>query len=1172
MQTPWRNKTNTGSGNLASFLSLPAAGYRFVAGLIFVLLMSLSVHGQTVSGTVTGTITDPSGAIVPAATVTVKNTDTGDTRTGVSNSAGLYSIPALPPGSYVLDAVVKGFKEETSSLTVAPGQVLSVNLKLVVGASSDKVEVFSSDSLGLQTETHELSSVMSAEVLEDTPQYAGYRGDTFYAQSTEVGVQPGSALGANNLNSNVSQYNAQSNTLLIGGAGFWSASYLEDGVVDMSYFAQQATVQPPSEAVESTEVIRNAANARYDGANVVNVVTKSGSNEFHGRLYDYVQNNVFNAKGEIAPAKVPHIRVNKFGINAGWVVPFTRHKLFFFVDYQGFRSLSGSTLNDYLPTAAEKSGDFSADLVDNTQYGNGGTAYGTTIYDPTTFNATLTPTGGKAALQAFPNNKIPAGRISPLALAYLKMVYPDPNYLSTSGTNNYASTHQVTQFTHDDYLYRLDYNVSDKDHLYTAWNSNNPNIIRPEFVEDCICKEPNQLFGKDFYIEWSHAFKSNVVNIGRAAYARSFTGQQFGQISNGTNYFGQLGLTGLSPAPQLWGWPGLNVGGYSGPSGSPLTAKQNMFEYSDEINWTHGKHQTFIGGEFDIVDYNATWYTGSPNGGISANGQYTYNGLNGVVNPKLATPAWQNSGQWVTKGGNVPSANQLADYLLGYYSGTSASAGSQIGYFHQNNIMPYIQDDWRILKNLTLNLGLRYDRFTVPIEQFGHAGYLTPETGKFTEAGWLPNRYDFSPRVGAAYALNDRTTIHGGGGIYFYQFGYYDLVNYTADPLYNTALNATQTQATPVIWPSTSAGPNPNTGAAPGQQEILTLGNIETIWSQMPAATGVFAPGASTFSKKMPTSYSEQWNLAIQRTVGKDFIAQIDYIGSSSHHILNYGNINLASLPTAANVNPTSSADINSRRPYQSVQGNIIQFSKRGASNYHGLEVQIKKRFVSGFSVNTNFVWQKSMDFQDSDHKSTGEAGAIPQVDYGLSDFTQKYVYKLSGIYELPFGKGKRFLNGGNWFENQLGGWRISGYMSVNAGPPINTAANDNSNTGGGIQMRGNRYCDPNAGAPHNGHGMWFNTACFIPAGTNGQPASNTFGNERRNDIFGPRNTNMDLSAFKEFELHDRLKMQFRTDAFSALNHPLPQEPNNTISSAQFGQITGWGGARSLQMSLKVLW
>jgi len=1160
MELRQQNMKEDKSRGPASLVGGLLASSRLAIALMAFLFMAGSLHGQTVAGTVTGTVTDPTGAIVPGATVTVKNTDTGELRSTVSNSTGFFSIPALPPGPYLLDSKVKGFQEETSSLTVAPGQALNVNLKLLVGSSTEKVEVFSTGSLGLQTESHELSDVMTAETLEDSPANAGYRGDTFYAQTMDVGVQAGSALGDTNIGSNVSQYNAQSNTLLIGGAGFWSASYLEDGVVDMSYFDQQATVQPPPEAVESTEVIRNSANARYDGANVVNVVTKNGTKQFHGRVYDYVENNVFNARG-YNNANAPSVtRYNKFGANAGWVVPFTHDKLFFFVDYQGFRDLTISTLNEYLPTAAEKSGDFSADTVAN-QYGQ----LGTTIYDPTTFNAAVTPNGGVNALQAFPGNKIPASRISPLATAYLNMVYPNPNGLSTNSADNYASTMSRTKFVHDDYLYRADYNISERDHLYAAYNSNDPDIIRPEFVDNCICKEDNQLFGKDFYIEESHVLSPTLVNTGRVGFSRSLTGQQFGQIANGTNYFTQLGLTGLSPAPAIWGWPGFNVGGYSGPSGSPLSAKQNTFEYSDEVNWTHGKHQIFIGGELDLVDYNAFWYTGSPNGALGANGQFTYNGT--ITGAKSA---WQNPGQWVAVTGSgtkaIPDANQLADYLLGYYNSTGASAGSQVGYFHQNNIMPYIQDDWRIRKNLTLNLGMRYDKFSTPLEQYGHAGYLNPVTGKYTEGGYKANKYNFSPRVGAAYSLNDRTTIHGGGGIYYYQYSYYDLNYYTADPLYNTALTAVQSQGTPVIWPASSAGVNPNTGAAPGQQEFLTLSNAESIWAAMPPATGTFAPGGSTFTQSMPTSYAEQWNLAIQRTIGKDWIAQVDYIGSSTHHIFNYGNINLASLPTSADVNPTSTADINSRRPYQSVQGGIEQYSKRGASHYNGLEMQIKKRFVNGLEFNTNFVWQKSMDFQDSDHKATGEAGQNPQVDYGLSDFNQKYVYKMSGIYELPIGKGKRFLHGGNWFENQLGGWRVSGFLTVNAGMPFNMLATDNSDTGGGIQMRANRTCDPNKGAPHT-FAQWFNVSCV-----NNQPANETFGNEQRNDIFGPRNTNLDLSAFKEILIYERLKLQFRTDAFSALNHPLPDEPNNTVGGSQAGQVTAWGGARTLQLSAKVLW
>jgi hypothetical protein len=976
-------------------------------------------------------------------------------------------------------------------------------------------------------------------------------------------VQPGSQLGDNNIGSNVSQYNMQSNQLFIAGQGYWSSSYLLDGVVDMSYFDQTATVQTPSEATEQVQVIRNSANARYDGANAVNALTKSGTDTFHGRVYEYLENNVFNARGYNA-GPLNELRYNMFGANAGWVVPFTHKKLFFFVDYQGFRQVQAAFKQAYVPTAAERSGDFSADLVAN----SGTKQPATIIYDPTTFNPAVTPNGGPNALQPFSyggrQNVMNPALISPLAKAYLNMVYPLPNGLNTSAGNNYGSQHSKTLFNHNDWLYRGDYNMSEKDHLWGAYDTNNPQIVRPEDWDNgpndpslIDTAEHNQLFGTDIYIEESHVFSPTVVNTARVGFARSVTGQQFEMISNGTNYLAKFGLTGLNPPPAVWGLPSFNPGGYSGVSGSPLSATQNMYEYSDEVNWVRGKHSIFLGAELDDIDYNAFWYTGNPNGALSANGEYTYNGSNGA--------AWQRPGQWLLGSiSKMPSANELADYMLGDYSSTNATAGSEVGYFHQHNIMPYIQDDWRIRPRLTLNLGLRYDYYSSPMEQNGHAGYLDPVAGKFTEAPFLPRKYNFSPRVGFAYALNDKTAIHGGGGLYYYQFSYYDLQGMMTDPLFNTGLNSTQTQTNPVIWPASNTAANPDTGAAPGQQEYFTLTSAEKLWASMPAPNGVFVPGSLTFSRTMPTSYSEQWNLAVQRTFGQDWLLTVDYVGSSNHHIFNYSNINQAALPSPTDPNPGSTADINSRRPYQSVPGNIMQQHMWGSSHYHGLEVELKKRFSNGLSLNTNYVWGKSMDFQDSDHKATGEMGNNPQIDYGRSDFMQKYVYKASGIYELPFGKGKHFLNGGKWWQNELGGWRVSGMMTVEGGFPFNVNAADNSNTGGGIQNRGAESCNGNNG-PHK-VAEWFNTTCYTV------PAVSTFGNERRNNLTGPRNTNLDLSGFKEFELYENLKFQWRTDAFSSLNHPLPQQPQSNCCTGTFGEITGWGGARTIQMSAKVLW
>ena len=484
----------------------------------------------------------------------------------------------------MVDVSAKGFEQDTSSLTLSVGQVLNINFTLKLGSATEKVEVVANESTGLETVDHELSATMEAATMSSMVEQSGYRNATFYAQTTQAGVEPGSTLGYSNINSNVSQYNQQSNQLFIAGQGFWSTSYLLDGVIDMSYFDQTATVNTPIDATQQVEIIRNSANARYDGANTLNAITKSGTETIHGSVYENLQNNQMNARGWGA-GPLGELRYNLFGADAGWKIPFTKNKVFFFVAYEGFRQVQAAFLQAFVPTAAERNGDFSADLA----AGAVSTQPPAVIYDPTSYT-TNCPAGGCSGANVLSQfsyggkpNVINPALISKTAQTYLNLAIPLPNGLNTTVGDNYGSVNSRTRFTHDDWLGRAwDYNINEKDHLFGGYDTNNPDIIRPEDWDNgsnspsghplLDTQEHNQLYGTDIYLEESHVVSPTFVNTARVGFARSVNGQQFDMIDNGTDYFHQVfGFTGLSPASTVWGLPGLGLAVRTPASaGSPL--------------------------------------------------------------------------------------------------------------------------------------------------------------------------------------------------------------------------------------------------------------------------------------------------------------------------------------------------------------------------------------------------------------------------------------------------------------------------------------------------------------------------------------------------------------------------------------------------------------------------
>jgi hypothetical protein len=1047
-----------------------------VAALVVALglILGASLNAQVTSGSIVGTVYDASGAAVTHTTVTATDTATGEVRHVETNELGYYAIPSLPPDPYELVASAAGFEITKAQIVVNLGQAADFDFHLNPGSITESVEVNGKSSkLELETTSHEVASLVPSENVENLP--ANGR-DVFQTLEASTNVAP-----FQNAPGPISNFRTTTNSLTIGGSASGMTTYLQDGVTNIAVLTKTANFQPSIEAVQEVSIVQNGASTRFDEPSVVNVITKSGSNQFHGRAYDYFKNNALETVGYFDVPKPP-LHYNQFGGNLGG--PVIKNKLFFFFDYSGLRESQGTTIFANVPTALERQGNFSQDSF--------------TIYNPATYN----PQTG--TISAFPNNTIPAGEISNFAKQFLAY-YPLPTGSVIKGDNFQENVNDTT--TYDSYLGRVDYNIGSKDTLYGAYESTNPKILDPTFSASSIFNYINVQTAKNAYVQETHTFNSNFINVARFGYNNSdifysTTG------TGSTDFVTQFGIQNLSPAPSQYSPPAVSLTTHTGlgSATSPQGANQKLYEFSDEANLVLGKHSIFWGAELDKLDMDGNWT-------IWNSGQFTFNGQ--FTSNHAAHPF---------------GGSDIADLLLGYPSSAEGGTGVTIANFREWNVLPYIEDDWRITKRLTIDLGLRYDYYSSPDDANGHSNVYDLATNT-NHPGTFEQAYrNFAPRVGFAYALTDSTAVHAGYGIYYSPFQYNQLqflmIN---EPNFYLQLNT---------YPLSAATPVTNTFVA---------------------NPSLSAEAPFTIQLNMKTPYVQQWNLGVQRSFGTHWLATVTYLGNKSDHLEIRQNPNQASLPA----NPSNPTPIQSRRPYAYV-GDVYQISSIANGNYNGLEGELERRFANGLSLLANYVWSKSMDTLNNGAEDP-QYGPDVKAEYGLSDFNPAQVFKLSGIYELPVGHGRRFLGSSNRLTDEvIGGWQLSDILTVQSGLPFNVSATDLSDTGGDHTERANQICNGND-PPNQSITHWFNTACYV------QPGVGQFGNEQRDNIIGPRTTNLDLSLFKLFAIREGSSLELRSDFFDALNHPLLGLPSATVSSSPYGQITSITGQRTVQLSLKYL-
>ena len=1037
------------------------------------VVVSTQLTAQVTSGSILGTAYDATGAVIPNCQITATDLSTHAIRAVNSNEAGYYIIPSLPPGPYELTAKASGFAETTTQITVMLGKVSNFDFHLQTGAVSQNIEVnalFST--VELNTSTHEVDTQIATRSLENMPSNGR---DIFQVLQSLPNVSP-----FQNTPGPVSNFKTTSNSLTIGGSASGMSSYLQDGTTNIAMLTKTANFQPPIEATQEVSIIENGASAQYDEPSVVNVITKTGSGAFHGRVYDYLQNDSFNATGYFKRPKPP-LRYNQFGANMGG--PILRNKLFFFFDYAGLRNSTGTTLYADVPTAAERQGDFSADSF--------------TIYDPASYDP-LTGT-----ISGFPSNKIPSGRISSFANLYMQY-FPLPTGSSIKGQNFQKNATNTAKY--DSFLGKIDYNLSRKDTVHGAFETTNPAIFNPRFSTSSDFNYINNQTAKNAYLQETHIFSTNVVNVAKMGYNES---NIFYRDAGNRDYVSLFGLANLRPLPSQYQPPAVSFTAHTGlgDPGSPQGALQRLFEFSDDVDITHGKHYIYAGIVLDKLDFNGNW-------GIWNNGQYTFDG------------------QFTSNHATHPlGGSDVADMLLGLPSAAEGGTGVTAANFQQWNVIPYIQDDWKVTRNLTLNLGLRYDYYGAPADANGHSNIYDVATNTNHPGTFHQEYLTLAPRFGFAYALGRGMALHGGYGIYYSPFQYNQLqfmmIN---EPNFYLQLNT-----------YTVANPTPVTGT-------------------FVATPSLSAEAPFTIQLNMKTPYVQQWNLAIQKSIGSQWLGSISYIGNKETHLEIRRNPNQAAPP----VNPSNPGTIQSRRPYPWV-GDVYQIASAAYGNYNGLMAELRRNFANGITFSTNYVWSKALDAL-SNGAEQPEYGPNVQAEYGLSDFNAAQVFKASGIYQLPFGPTRHFLNRNNWFETQvIGGWQAGGILTIQSGLPFNTSASDLSDTGAYHTQRANQVCNGNN---PNGQSFnhWFNTACYV------QPGIGQLGNERRDDLIGPRTTNLDMSFSKAFAIPEKTSLEFRADLFDSLNHPLPGIPVAAVTSPSYGEITTIPGVRIVQFSLKFVY
>jgi hypothetical protein len=1112
-------------------------GRGFVVVLIFALMsvvVSTPLLAQYDSAQISGTVHDPTGALISDATVQIQNRDTGLVRQTVTNSSGIYILSHIPPGVYTITATSQGFSSESrTGVALVVSQSSTFDFSLKPGSSTETIAV-SAEVVTLDTSSSSVGADLESKAVTDLPLAGRNISNLMTLQTGVTPINNDQTGGRTNAIGNLVSPSIQ-------GQNNRSNVYLLDGVNNNEAVSGSEIITPIPDDVQEMKVLTHTDSPQFGEGlgGTINLVTKSGTNQFHGGAWEFWRGSRFFDATSDPSGVLQDLHQNQFGAAAGGPVLLPHYsgkdRTFFYGSYEGFRQSTGAVQLQLVPTTAEYGGDFSALLTQGIQ-----------LYNP--FTADRAP---------FQDNQLPSSMIDQKMVGLAKALFPAPTGSYQGGVFNYQSAVPSTH-TSDQYDIRGDEYLTRKDLVWAHFlRQNNPIGSYGGFPK---LGTVTSFTAHNFGAQWIHTFgPTSILTVG--------VGQNIGTQFNNTTYNGD-GNAIASAAGFVQSYacgypygrkgcyiPNLGIGAYmsGGEASESAGGLSGIWEYKADYQRTFGRHTLYVGGN---VDTNNLGRTAGGNSGLTFAPFQTSNGSTG--------------------------GNELASFLLSVPQGASRT---NTNYWESGGWVDgvYAQDQWKLRNNLTINIGLRYDVSTIPVTNNILGNYYdifdfnrgvdviqkTPPACSATQfapclpGGSLPDHVvvssqsgklffadkgNIQPRFGISYSLRPDTVLHGGYG-----------------RTYDNWAAVEQSAQNENSWLLGSGALVTNLNTQPGltASTVITAENpLAAFGGSYPAPTPFQAIGWST-APQFKNAYSDQWTFGIQQQVKGAGVWTINYVGSRGRR-LDYAPVaNTAKTPGPGPVGP--------RTPFPYMPQSFFD-QPIGQLDYNALETSLQgKSRATGLSYLVSYTWSKGLNYGTDGWYGIGTTSIQNpynfRADRSVSGYDLPQVFTAGWVWAVPIGK-SGFSTGNRVSDYLLGNWQIDGIATLESGRPYTVEdAGDIANTGN-FNFVGSGYERPNqVGSPkpqHQSPRQWINPAAFVT------PAQYTFGNTPRNSLRTEPYKNFDLSLFREFPISESTKLQLRLDAFNSFNHPVWGVPNSCQNCQNFGVVTSTvNSSRQMQVSGK---